>query len=132
MSMAVDFSTPLTVEERAYLESRGKFDEIQRADSINGVTNPPEPGAGDGTGPQLQPLLTSEQRAVERQRLRERLAVLDAEDDDDDSDLAPYEDWKVPELDAELKRRSLPVTGTKSDKVSSLYLDDEAAAPPQV
>lgn len=141
MSMAVDYNTPLTQEERAYLESRGKLAEIQRADSINGVTNPPEYGAGDGTGPQLQPLLTSEQRALEKERLRARLAELEAAEaesgaDEDSDEVPPYESWKSNDLNKEIDARNegrpeeqkISKSGTVAERATRLYADDEALA----
>lgn len=129
MSMAVDFSSALTKEERAYLEERGKYADIERADNLHGVETPPY-GEGDGTGLQQAALLTSEARATEAARLRARLAeiegVQDDEPDPDDGGLPPYEDWKVSDLDAELKARELAVTGDKKAKADRLYADDEA------
>jgi len=136
MSMEVDFSTPLTNAERAYLEERGKLAEIQRADSLNGVTNSPEFGAGDGTGPQLQPLLTSEQRALEKERLKARLAELEeAESGAPDADeIPPYESWKSNDLNKEIDARNegrsedqkISKSGTVQDRATRLYADDEA------
>jgi hypothetical protein len=129
MSMHVDYSTPLTKEERAYLEARGDLAAIQRADSLTGVTNPPEFGEGDGTGPQVQPLMTSEQRAAEKANLQRRLAELEAQDGtgddgDEDGEVEPYPVWTNQELTDELKRRSLAVTGSKAEKIARLEEDD--------
>lgn len=131
--MEVDFSKPLTAEERAYLEGRGKYAEIERADSINGVTNPPALGDGDGTGPVSTPLATGEQRALEKERLLKRLAELESAEDASDTTGdevvdEPYEAWKPAELDKELKTRNLPAGGTKGEKVARLYEDDEKSA----
>jgi len=132
MSMEVDFSTPLTDAERAYLSERGRYADIQRADSINGVTNPPAEGQGDGTAPTVVPLMTSEARATEADRLRARLAEIEAAEagasDEDETADEPYESWKPAELDKELKVRNLPGGGTKGEKVARLYEDDEKTA----
>lgn len=131
MSMAVDLSTPLTKQEREYLAARGLYAELERADQMSGEASPELP-AGDGTGLQPVSLLTSEQQASERQRLLARLRELDAGTGDSDveevpeeSDLPPYEQWDVKELDAELKERKLPTSGSKADKANRLYADDE-------
>jgi hypothetical protein len=129
MSMHIDTSKPLTPAERAYLEERGNLAEIARIDSINGVTNPPEPGVGDGTGPAIVPLMTSEQRAAEKANLQKRLAEINAAEAEAAGDVEvvdePYEAWKPAELDKELKTRSLPAGGSKGEKVARLYEDDE-------
>lgn len=135
MSMKVDYSTPLTTEEREYLEGRGLLAEIQRADSMNGVTNAPEFGAGDGSGPQQVPLMTSEQRAGEAARLRARLAELEESDDDSDGDgddVPPYESWKSADLNAEIDGRNegrpddqkISKAGSVRERADRLYADD--------
>lgn len=131
MSMEIDFTTPLTDEERAFLDSRGRYADIERADSINGVETP-EYGAGDGTGLQQQSVVTSEMRAGELERLKARIAELEGESEEDDGAddgaLPPYEDWNVKDLDAELKERKLSTAGTKPEKADRLYADDESKA----
>lgn len=130
MSMEIDLSTPLTDDERQYLLMRGRLADIERADSLNGVETPDAP-EGDGTGPKPISLMTSEQRATEAERLRARLAEIegDADESDEDEDVEPepYDAWTVQELDAELKRRQLPTSGTKAEKVKRLEEDDAAA-----
>lgn len=131
MSMKVDLSTPLTPAERAYLAGRGQYQEIERADAMHGVTDAPALGDGDGTGTIPVSLLSSDQAASEVERLKARLRDLgvDVPDGDgEEADTPPYESWKVAELDAELERRSLPVTGNKSEKVDALYANDEQTA----
>jgi len=131
MSMGVDLSSPLTAEERAYLAERGRYADIERVDGLHGVTDGPDLGEGDGTGPQYVPLMTGEQRAGEAARLRARLAELEAEDEDSEDeadDVSPYEEWKKPELDAELDRRGLVKTGTNAEKAVRLREDDEVNA----
>lgn len=140
MSMKVDYTTPLTKEERGYLEARGLTNEIQRADALNGVETP-EFGAGDGTGPRLVELMTSEQRASEAARLRERLAQIegtDASESDDEAsgDVAPYEEWSVEALKAEIDARNegregdakLAKTGNVKTLADRMYQDDEDQA----
>lgn len=144
MSMKVDFTTPLTDEERAYLDSRGSYADIQRADALNGVETPAS-GVGDGTGLQQVGLMTSEQRASERERLRARLAEIEGESetaqtDDEDAEPDPYEVWTTKDLHAEIDRRNaeagrevkISKAGGKQDLADRLYADDEQAAQNQV
>lgn len=141
MSMNVDLSTPLTADERAYLNQRGRLADIERADNLHGGTPEDAPlFEGDGTGPRTNQL-NSGMAAVERpevllQQLREmgyNVQVVDEDEDasTEEADVPPYEDWKVTELDAELKRRSLPVTGDKAAKANALYADDDRLAAQQ-
>lgn len=129
MSMEVDFSTPLTLKEREYLLERGRYADIERMDNAHGGSTPEELTAGDGTGTVPVSLLSSDQAAARRAKLLAELKQLDeiegVSQDPDDDELPPYESWKVPELDAELKDRKLPVVGTKEEKVARLYKDDE-------
>jgi hypothetical protein len=136
MSMKVDYSTPLTQEEREYLEARGAHADIERADSMNGVETP-EPGQGDGTGLQMQPLLTSEARAAEKERLLARLRQIegdeaDADLADDDEDLPPYEEWSLDLLKTEIDTRNegrehnkMSKTGSQATLAARLRQDDE-------
>lgn len=131
MSMEVDLSKPLTDAERAYLESRGRTAEIERADAIHGVDTPP-PGQGDGTGPVSHGTSMVDVRDQRIADLERELALLRGDDgsnteDEDTEEVAPYEEWTVKELDAELKRRNLPVTGDKTAKATALYDHDEAS-----
>jgi hypothetical protein len=138
--MKVDYSTPLTEEERAYLEARGATGEIERADAINGVTNPPPYGEGDGTGLKMQPLLTSEAAAGEKERLMARLAQIEADeakaDTVDDETLPPYEEWNFSALKAEIDARNegrdvkMPKTGSAADLAARLRQDDEQEQDP--
>jgi hypothetical protein len=142
MSMQIDYSTPLTLREREYLDSRGRYADIERADLLSG-TETPESGSGDGTGLQQQPLLTSEARAAERDRLMARLAQLDSEGgspDEDADEVAPYEEWKLDDLKAEIDVRNearpadakLAKTGKAVDLAARLRKDDEDQAAPTV
>ena len=135
MSMEVDLNTPLTADERAYLNERGRLADIERADNLHGGTPEDAPEFnGDGTGPRTNQLNTG-LAAVERpevliKQLQEmgydvEVKPASTEDEDDDTEVPPYESWKVPELDAELKRRNLPVTGDKAAKANALYADDD-------
>lgn len=146
MSMAVDLSTPLTDEERAYLAERGRTEEIDRADAMHGVTDAPDVGAGDGSGPRQYPLGTAEQAALEKERLLERLAQLGVEvevkedstevEDDADDDVPPYETWKTGELNAEIDRRNvgrpdsekISKSGSVQERANRLYEDDAKSA----
>jgi hypothetical protein len=142
MSQQVDLSTPLTDEEYRYLVSRSRGDLIERAHAMHGTSDADYAGAlkGDGSGPQPQPVLQGEARAARRDQLLAELAALDEaeatdEDDEDDEadesdgdeDTRPYAEWTVPELDAQLKARELPTSGTKPEKVKRLEEDDAAA-----
>lgn len=127
MSMEIDLSSPLTSTERAYLAGRGRYGEIERADSMHGVTGVPLPD-GDGTGPASYDV--RDRRIAE---LEDQLALLraPAEEEDDDGDgeeVEPYETWTVAKLDEELAARSLAVTGNKDSKVKALYADDSNQA----
>lgn len=129
MSMEVDLSTPLTAEERAYLAMRGRQAEIERADGLTDVTDPPALDEGDGTGPKMQHLGTAEARAARKEALLEELRLIVESEggaaEEDDEGVAPYEEWTHKELDAEIERRGLPkVTGDKVSKANVLYADD--------
>lgn len=138
MSMEVDFSTPLTDAERKFLNERGRYSDIERVDAAFGE-NAPEGfnDSGDGTGPQMEPVLQGEVRAARKERLLAELAAIENaeasesdEDEDGSGDVAPYESWKVSELDAEIKRRNdagatLATGGNKDEKVARLYEDDD-------
>lgn len=132
MSMAVDLSTPLTQAEREYLQMRGRYDDITRADEMHGVTDQSLP-EGDGTGPVLHGMASYDVRDQRIAALEAELALLRGNDAPVDTeeevadDVAPYEEWTVAELDAELKRRGLPVKGDKPTKVTALYDHDDVA-----
>jgi hypothetical protein len=130
MSMEIDYSTPLTQEERAYLRERGKYGDEARADAMHGVDTPPDDG-GDGTGLVPVSALTSDQMAGERDRLRARLAELDAaegvDDEDDEDVLPPYEEWKVTELRKEAGNRNLDKSGDVPTLAARLREYDAAA-----
>lgn len=130
MSREVDLSKPLSAEDAEYLAMRGRYADLERAGGVA-----PE---GDGTGPALTSPLSADMAAAEEERLLARLAQLnpekygdlsdDGDDDDGDGDPAPYHEWTVPELDAELKGRQLSTSGTKAEKVKRLEDDDAAQA----
>jgi hypothetical protein len=136
MSMAVDLSTPLTPDEAKYLAERGRDAELHGAaerheQDVNELLSDT---SGDGTGPRVMQLNTGLRQVESADELLARLREMgvnvkvdESQVDEDDSDVAPYENWKVSELDAELKRRNLPVTGDKTAKVNALYADDAAA-----
>lgn len=130
--MNVDLSKPLTDVERAYLEERGQQAVIARTDELHGVETPAS-GAGDGTGPVSHGTALYDVRDDRIAQLERELTLLkggsdDESDDDMEQDVAPYEEWNVKELDAELKRRKLPVTGDKTAKATALYDNDEAGS----
>jgi len=137
MSMAVDLSTPLTPDEAAYLAQRGREAELAGAAERHGqdvnelLSNP----GGDGTAPVVTPLNTNLQQVATPEALLARLRdmgvnvqVVDEQVAEvEDGDVSPYEEWPVKDLDAELKRRNMAVTGDKQSKVDRLYADDEKA-----
>lgn len=136
MSMQIDYTKPLGDVEQRYLAERGQQADIDRARALTG-SEELDLGSGDGTGPQMRPLGTAEQRALQREQLQAQLAALDAAesetldaDDEADAEVDGYETWTVPELDKELKRRNLSTSGTKPEKANRLYNDDEQAAAP--
>jgi hypothetical protein len=137
MSMDVDLTKPLTAAERSYLNMRGRLADIERADALtNG--SPPEgyDDSGDGTGPQMEPVLQGQVAAARKERLLAELRAIelaeaseeDATATDEPDEAEPYSAWTVPQLDKELKARQLSVTGTKPEKVARLEKDDEDAA----
>lgn len=134
MSMEVDYSTPLTAAERAYLRERGKYGDEARADAIHGVDTPPDDG-GDGTGLVPVSALTSEQAAGERERLMARLAEIDGvtgdEDDSDGDELPPYEQWRIGELRKEAKNRDLDTSGDAPTIAARLRENDTLLASQQ-
>lgn len=132
MSMAVDLSTPLSADERAYLAERGRYAELERADSMHGTSG--ELPEGDGSAPLMRGTATYDVRDQRIAELERELQLLrgvngeaDSDEADSDEDPEPYETWTVKELDAELERRSLPVKGDKAAKVTALYDHDDAA-----
>lgn len=132
MSMAVDFSTPLTTKEREYLLERGRYADIERSDNTHGTTGDTGLLEGDGTGLQPKSVLSSEVAARRKADLLAELAAIEAaeasagETDEEEPDAVPYEKWKVSELQDEAKRRNLDPTGTKQILADRLYADDEA------
>lgn len=135
MSMAVDFSTPMTDEEYAYLQQRSQTARIEQLHAMHGTTDADyahvDLGAGAQAGPRPQAMLQGEARAARREQLLEELAALSGDEDDEESEsesenLRPYAEWSGVELDAELGVRELPKTGTKADKVKRLEEDDAA------
>jgi hypothetical protein len=133
MSMGVDLSTPLTDAEYAYLVERSQQSVIERAHSLHGTSDADYAHVTLGTpqpGPKEQVLLQGDARAARREQLLEELAALSDdvpdEDDEDEEDDRPYSEWTVPELDAQLRARELPTSGSKTDKVKRLEEDDAA------
>lgn len=130
MSMAVDFTKPLTEEELGYLVMRGRMADIERAENQFGpVENSHVYYAGDGTGPESLPATQAEQRADRKRRILAELAEIEAAEgggDDEAEELPPYEQWKAAELNKELKNRQLPTDGDNAAKAARLRADDEA------
>lgn len=130
MSMEVDYTTPLTDDERAYLMSRGRYADVERADNAHGTTGDAAFYAGDGTGLREQQVMSGEVAARRKEALLAELAAIEAaegsSDTDEEDEVPPYEAWKVQELDTELRRRNLPVTGDKAAKAKALYDNDAA------
>ena len=97
MSREVPRDKPLSDEDREYLYARGYDDLVTQIDQNH-------PGGDTPTQVTNNP--------------DEPFVDDDTEADDD------YENWTVAELDEELKRRQLPVSGNKDQKVSRLRTDD--------
>jgi hypothetical protein len=130
--MAIDYTTPLTAKERQYLLHRGRYADVERVDAAFGEESDVSLLSGDGTGPGTRQLATGEALAQRKAELLRELELIEQAEGgpvEDDEDVPPYETWKVADLDAELKRRGLPVTGDKSAKANALYVNDEQ--PPQ-
>jgi hypothetical protein len=136
MSMGIDFTKPLTDEERDFLLVRGRYADIEKADNAHGTST--DLGEGDGTGTVQQPVLTSERAAQRREELLRELAEIDAfeasddEDEDDEDEVPPYESWKSGDLNAEIDRRNegrddatkISKAGSVQDRANRLYADD--------
>jgi len=144
MSMAVDLSTPLTEDERAYLNERGRTEDIARVDALHGVTDAPALPNGDGSGPVVSPRGTAEQAAGGKERLMAELQAMGVnvqevpaeEAEADDDEVPPYEAWKSADLNAEIDRRNqtlpdgekISKSGTVQERADRLYKDDEKNA----
>jgi hypothetical protein len=130
VSKEVDFTKALSREDRAYLLMRGRQADIDRLDNNFGATDE-DLLDGDGSGPATKQLATGLALEQRKQELLDELAQIEAAETDaeggvdDDTEVPPYEVWAVKELDAELKRRGLPVTGDKTAKAAALYADDD-------
>lgn len=139
MSMEVDHSTPLTRAERKYLLDRGSEDLVRSLDERHGTSgDDADLWDGDGTGTQFESVNQGERAADRKRVLLAELAAIEAAenpagdegdgDEDADQNLAPYSEWTVKELDAELSTRNLPGGGKQADKVKRLEEDDAANA----
>lgn len=79
-----------------------------------------------------KPLTAQEREYLHSRGQHQVVDKVDAEygvDDAEDSDELPesYNDWKTPELKAELKARKLPVSGTDAELIARLEESDAAA-----
>jgi hypothetical protein len=104
MGKNIDLTQPLSDEDRAWLEERGKINDIRVADEIAGVSTDPEPVSAqtdDGT---------------------------DDEDDDSTADSEEYGDWTKAQMQYELGERGLPQSGNKAELAARLEEDDAAKA----
>ena len=137
MSQEVDLTTPLTREEREYLNMRGRLPDIQRADDMHGVTDAPV-SQGDGTGPVVMALGTAEQQAQRREQLLAELKAMGVPvvvQEDEDETAPPYETWKSGDINSEIDRRNvgredadkISKAGSVSERADRLYMDDEKA-----
>lgn len=100
MAREVPRNRPLSDEDREYLLSRGYDSTVASIDQ-----NFP---SGDAPSE-----VTGGSQVVKE-------PVVDDEDD--------YDDWTGPELEGELRKRGLPVSGTNPQKVERLRADDVARA----
>lgn len=139
MSQEVKFDSPLTQDERAYLEMRGRQADIDRVDNAFGTDEEDRVSGREptGDGPQVRPLAWGETLVQRRARLEEELRALDEAEqsqqeaaadgggDVEGSEDQPYAEWKVPELQKELRARGLPASGSKPEMVQRLEADDE-------
>lgn len=96
MGKTIDLTQPLSPEDRAWLEERGKFDDLRVADEYAAVATESEP-VGD-----------------------------DDDEDDEDTDSEEYGTWTKAQLQYELGERGLPQSGTKVELVARLEADDAA------
>jgi hypothetical protein len=101
MAREVPRNQPLSDEDREYLHARGYHDMVDAIDRDHpGGGTPSEVTDGSAVSP-------------------DEVVI----DDDEDE----YEDWTGPQLEAELKRRNLPYTGTKDQRIERLRADDDEA-----
>jgi hypothetical protein len=139
MSKGIDFSKPLSDEDRTYLEARGRYADIERTDNTTGVQTPPY-GEGDGTGLQPVSVLSSEVAANRKAALLAELAAIEAAEAGSDAPAeeeadAPYTEWTLDELKAEIDRRNesregdarIAKTGSVKVLADRLYGDDETS-----
>lgn len=140
MSMAVDFTTPLTAEERDYLNARGRQEEIDRADAAHGAPEEMPDYSGDGTGPRtrqldsgLAAIARPEELLAQLREMGVNVQVVDEPVDGDE--VSPYDEWSLTDLKAEIDRRNegrddstkLSKAGGVQALADRLYADDDAS-----
>lgn len=142
MSRAVDYSKPLSREERDYLDMRGRQADIDRVDNAFDVPEEDRQVSTETTGdaPRIQSLVWGDRMATRREQLQREMDELDAaeaaaqsqQEGAPEDDNRPYAEWAPAELKAELKARQLPTSGNKAELVQRLEEDDSSVQqPPQ-
>lgn len=137
MSRDIPMDKALSWDDRVYLDARGSWgvNTIDRIDAnyppsdadVEKWANRNAVGVGPLTG---DTALINENEAL-RQALRDAGIPLPGEQDadadedvDEDAEVPPYEDWTLPDLQAEAGKRKLVKSGTKADLVHRLEEDD--------
>ena len=123
MSRTIDLSTPLTDDDRAYLEQRGRHAEIQYADAVHGDAQEltPEEEAeleqkviaeqkGKRVPLQMDPDFVPDEYQDEEEDTGEEAS---AQSGDDPDDVAYVNKATVEDLKEQLADRNLPTDGRK-------------------
>lgn len=112
-----DPEVPITPEHRDFLVQWGRWDSAKaRGVRVQGEDSQDGAVGGSGDDPEA-PVPTDPSSAV-----TEASTGSDVDED------APYSEWSMDELKAELTERKLPVSGKKTELVARLEENDEANA----
>jgi hypothetical protein len=142
MSRQIDFSKPLSEEDKQYAldrnmaidveENEKKFSEIQetgeKVDIVSSGLNGNEPSrfadksevSGLGLA-QVNAGPTTEEVVVKEEVIEETVEVSEGEEIDDDD----YNTWSLDDLKIELGERQLSKSGNKAELVARLTADDQ-------
>lgn len=142
MSRQIDFSKPLSEEDKQYAldrnmaidveENEKKFSEIQKTgekvDIVSSGLNGNEPSrfadksevSGLGLA-QVNAGPTTEEVVVKEEVIKETVEVSEGEEIDDDD----YNTWSLDDLKIELGERQLSKSGNKAELVARLTADDQ-------